>query len=126
MKHLSSTINESVSRTRLYNAIYKEVEKRRLTSHIYHDDYWSGVTDIKTCIEYVIDKLGADVSLSVWCENGGYRTNRTADAQWKEYLFRIYDESTDKTLINGIINCHAAGTVDDPFSSYDMTLIMNK
>lgn len=32
-------MDKKISRTKLYNEIYKEVEKRRLTSKLYRDDY---------------------------------------------------------------------------------------
>lgn len=56
-------MDKKISRTKLYNEIYKEVEKRRLTSKLYRDDYWHGVSMMKDCIQNVIDRYDIDVSV---------------------------------------------------------------
>lgn len=43
-----------------------------------------------------------------WCEDGGYKTNKLCDGYWKEYKFQIIDNDTNRVLIDGLINCHAA------------------
>lgn len=126
MKSLSSAINESVSRTKLVNMIYKEVERLRLTSKLYRDEYWQGPSDVFNCIRDVIAKTGGDYELIVNVPNGGYRKSKDGMSEWKEYELEIISVDDGKTVIIGLLNAHAAGKVDDPFSAYDMSLILNK
>lgn len=126
MKSLSSAINESVSRTKLVNMIYKEVERLRLTSKLYKDEYWQGPSDVFNCIRDVIAKTGGDYELVVNVPNGGYRKSKDGMSEWKEYELEIISVDDGKTVIIGLLNAHAAGKVDDPFSAYDMSLILNK
>lgn len=126
MKSLSQTINESVSRTKLVNMIYKEVERLRLTSKLYKDEYWEGPSDVFNCIRDVIAKTGGDYELVVNVPNGGYRKSKDGMSEWKEYELEITENETGKTVIVGMLKAHAAGKVDDPFSAYDMSLILDK
>lgn len=126
MKSLSSAINESVSRTKLVNMIYKEVERLRLTSKLYKDEYWQGPSDVFNCIRDVIAKTGGNYELVVNVPNGGYRKSKDGMSEWKEYELEIISVDDGKTVIIGLLNAHAAGKVNDPFSAYDMTLILNK
>ena len=126
MKSLSSAINESVSRTKLVNMIYKEVERLRLTSKLYKDEYWQGPSDVFNCIRDVIAKTGGDYELIVNVPNGGYRKSKDGMSEWKEYELEIISVDDGKTVIIGLLNAHAAGKVNDPFSAYDMSLILNK
>lgn len=126
MKSLSTAINESVSRTKLVNMIYKEVERLRLTSKLYKDEYWQGPSDVFNCIRDVIAKTGGDYELVVNVPNGGYRKSKDGMSEWKEYELEIISVDDGKTVIIGMLNAHAAGKVDDPFSAYDMSLILNK
>lgn len=126
MKSLSTAINESVSRTKLVNMIYKEVERLRLTSKLYKDEYWQGPSDVFNCIRDVIAKTGGDYELVVNVPNGGYRKSKDGMSEWKEYELEIISVDDGKTVIIGMLNAHAAGKVSDPFSEYDMSLILNK
>lgn len=126
MKSLSSAINESVSRTKLVNMIYKEVQRLKLTSKLYKDEYWEGPSDVFNCIRDVIAKTGGDYELVVNVPNGGYRKSRDGMSQWKEYDLDIINVENGKTVIIGLLCAHAAGKVDDPFSAYDMSLILDK
>ena len=87
---------------------------RKLTAKSYFDTYWKGVNDI-------IDALLAEgCEVTTWCENGGYRRN-SEGTQWKEYKMEIV---CGKYEFEAVLNCHAAGSVEDPFDRYDMTLII--
>ena len=126
MKSLSSTINENVSRTKLVNMIYKEVERLRLTSKLYKDEYWQGPTDVFNCIKDIISKTGGDYELVVNVPDGGYRKSKDGISEWKEYKLEIMNSNDAKPVIVGTLNAHAAGTLNDPFSAYDMSLVINK
>ena len=111
----------AISRTKLRNTIYKETQK--LTSHLYHDDYWYGVTLVKNKIQEIIDDNGSDYELCISVPNGGYHTSSDGMSQWKSYIIKIsYDNNV---VLAGTLNCHAAGTINDPFKSYDMSLVIS-
>lgn len=85
-----------------------------LTGKLYYDTYWKGVNDI-------IDALLTEVDeVTTWCENGGYRNNADG-TQWKEYKMEIV---CGKFTFNAVLNCHAAGSMEDPFDRYDMSLVI--
>lgn len=76
-----------------------------------------------------IEDAGYEVDLSV--KDGGYRnslggntlyTGRPDVSYWKEYLLTITSE--DGVTVEGHLNCHAAGTFEDPFERYDMSLVL--
>lgn len=97
------------------NKLYKGVKD--LTSHIYKDDNWSSAMKAFDIISNII---GNDGELSVWCENGGYWKGVGEFPNYKEYKFEI--ELIDDIKINGSLKCHSAGTVEDPFEKYDVTV----
>ena len=114
MKTLMQALNEaSLNKKPMMNKIYDAVQK--LTSKLYRDDHWQGVTDVKEAIE----KLGYKASISV--KDGEYRVSKDGTSQWKEYEFEI----TNGTLIiHGTLSCHQAGSVKDPWDRYDMSLVL--
>ena len=105
-------INEVTSKRTAMNRIYKVTHD--ITSHLYRDENWHGVTLVVDAIE----SLGYDCEVSV--KDGGYREND--GAKWKEYLLLI--RTPEGFEIHGTLNCHAAGTVEYPFDRYDMSLVM--
>lgn len=105
-------INEVASKRTAMNRIYKVTHD--ITSHLYHDENWHGVTLVVDAIE----SLGYECEVSV--KDGGYREND--GARWKEYCLTI--TTPEGFEIHGTLNCHAAGTVEDPFDRYDMSLVM--
>lgn len=111
-----------ISRTKLKNLIYNKTAK--LTSCKYHDTYWDGVSQVKKAIKSVIEENGGGYELSITVYNGGYRTSKDGMSQWKEYWVDIYSEKSPKPVICGTLNCHAAGSVKDPFDAYDMSLVI--
>jgi hypothetical protein len=105
------------------NRIYKLTSE--LTSHIYSDENWRGVYDVCDAIE----DAGYEVEVTV--KDGGYRnslggntlyTGKHDVSYWKEYLLTITSE--DGVTLEGHLNCHAAGSVEDPFDRYDMSLVL--
>ena len=114
-KKLKSRLFEATKQT-IKNRIYSKINKLGLTSHIYHDDYWQGVNAIMSAINSV------DGVIESYCStnNGGYRQNSDG-VQWKEYLVTI---DTEQGEIKGVLNAHASGIAEDPFSRYDVTLVL--
>lgn len=109
-------INEVSSKRTIINRIYKVTHD--ITGHLYNDENWHGVTLVVDAIE----SLGYDCEVTV--KDGGYRSNPKDPfgLPWKEYLLRI--ETPEGFEINGTLNCHSAGTTEDPFDRYDMSLVM--
>lgn len=105
-------INEVASKRTIINRIYKVTNK--ITGGLYRDENWHGVTLVVDAIE----SLGYECEVSV--KDGGYREHD--GAKWKEYLLKI--TSPEGFVVNGTLNCHAAGSMQDPFDRYDMSLVM--
>lgn len=106
----------------LKNKIYKATQK--YTSCLYHDMYWEGVSLIEDIIINVISENGNDYKFYISVPDGGYRTSSDGMSKWKVYNISIFKNGEDTPCINGTLTCHAAGTVDDPFKSYDISLVL--
>ena len=54
-------------------------------------------------------------------------------SQWKQYKVELYkvhkdfnaDEEYPEPFMIGTLNCHAAGTIKDPFAAYDMAFCIS-
>jgi hypothetical protein len=106
---------------RIMNRIYNEVSD--MTSHIYRDDDWRAVRFLCDKIRTTIAGISNDLTLFVSVPNGGYHSNNDG-TQWKEYALSI--EQAGKEIICGSLTAHAAGSVQDPFDRYDMTVVLWK
>lgn len=106
-------INEVASKRTAINRIYKLTHE--ITGNIYHDDFWNGPRMVVDAIK----SLGYDVGMGA--KDGGYRKNSDG-TQWKEYQLEI--DTPEGFQIHGTLNCHAAGSMEDPFDRYDMSLVM--
>ena len=136
MKDLKDKIFESFSETefdksikapekkKVQNAIYKQLEKTNTTGHYYHDDYWEGVKLVRKDIEdafKTIKNPEHEYEVSIAPDEGGYRTSKDGMSKWKQYKVEIYVKGSELPFMGGTLNCHAAGTTDDPFGTYDMS-----
>ena len=117
-----SVILETKYKKTLINRLYRSVED--LTRHIYRDDNWAAIDEVVSRIE----SLGCE--LSVYVEDGGYRNSMGGNTMfaggddvsyWKEWRMNII-EPESKFEIEGVIKAHAAGTREDPFERYDITV----
>lgn len=111
-----------VQARRIINTIYKQISV--MTSRIYRDDNWQAVSSLCAEIRLALASIGSDLELAVSVKDGGYRTSRDGMSQWKEYCLSIENEGRE--LVAGTLNAHAAGSVEDPFSRYDMTVVLWK
>ena len=115
-------VNESSSvsslKKKMINKIYKNVTP--LISSIYKDDNWQQVNKVLSAVESVVEPFNGE--LNVWCENGGYWKRIDEFPNYKEYKLSI--TFADDLIINGSLKCHSAGTMEDPFDRYDITLTL--
>lgn len=112
-------VHEASDKRSLRNKLYTALKP--INGKYYSDENWKVVSDFKQIVEPLLPE---NLVLDLYCRDGGYRTSRDGTAKWKEYDFDIYDYETNKDRINGKITCSAAGTVEDPFSRYDVTITM--
>ena len=111
------------------NQIYRIVKKYGIDSRKYHDESWQAIDDYYRAIT----SLGCEVELKP-CghlnnadsmeSDGGYCDYDPYDhmPRSKQYAIRIMFE--DGMTIDGYIKCMAAGTVSDPFASYDTCMVL--
>ena len=136
MKDLKDKLNESYSdgvldksikapeKKKVQNAIYKQLEKTGTTGKFYRDDAWEGVGLVKKDIEDAfknIKNAPHEYEVSIAPDDGGYRKSKDGMSQWKQYKVEIYVKGAEDPFMVGTLNCHAAGTVQDPFDMYDMS-----
>lgn len=110
---------QTISKTRIKNRIYKAITS--MTSHLYKDDDWASVSNVFATMRSVLATFEAGLELVVSVKDGGYREHN--GAQWKEYCLAIED-AEGKQLFAGTLNAHAAGTIEDPFARYDMSVVL--
>ena len=126
-------------RKKVYNAIYNKLDSTKVTGRLYRDDGWEGVRlvtkDVKDALEELNSKRsdGYQYEVSIAPDNGGYRKSNDGMSQWKQYKVELYkvhkdfkeDEEDPEPFIVGTLNCHAAGTIKDPFAAYDMSFCIS-
>ena len=109
---------------KVQNAIYKQLEKTGTTGKFYHDDAWQGVGIVKKDIEDALSNIKNaehEYEVSIAPDEGGYRKSKDGMSQWKQYKVEIFVKGSEFPFMVGTLNCHAAGTVEDPFDLYDMS-----
>lgn len=109
---------------KVQNAIYKQLEKTGTTGRFYKDENWEGVRLVRNDIEdafRTIKNPEHEYEVSIAPDAGGYRKSKDGMSQWKQYKIEIYIKGSEIPFMGGTLNCHAAGTVDDPFDMYDMS-----
>ena len=112
-----SEINNNQFKKKIINKIYKATQD--ITSHIYGDDDWRNVSNTLKVIE---NTIANDGEMSVWVEDGGYQKSLGEYPNYKEYKFKI--DLYQGGEINGSLKCHAAGSMNDPFDKYDITITL--
>lgn len=111
------------------NQIYKIISKYGIDSRIYHDENWQAISDYYKAIsslgcEVDMKPCGSLNNMDSFESDGGYTDYDSNDnmPRSKQYYVKITFE--DGMTIDGYIKCMAAGTVSDPFSSYDTCLVL--
>lgn len=116
---VSESMGQSLPKTvkarinRLYAAT------RAMVKGSYNDEYWSALQDYSDAAS----SCGGE--LSYWCENGGYCDFDDNGTPWsKQYEIEV--SYPDGIRLGGYIKMMAAGTVEDPFSRYDTSMVVWK
>lgn len=110
------------------NQIYRIVKKYGIDSRKYHDEAWQAIDDYYRAIT----SLGCEVELkpcghlnnadSMESDGGYCDYAEDGTPRSKQYSIKIMFE--DGMAIDGYIKCMAAGTVSDPFASYDTCMVL--
>ena len=95
----------------LYKAVGKFVKNR------YSDEAWGALQDYKAAAESVGGEL------TCWVENGGY-TDYADDNMPRSKKYEVEVNYPDGVSLSGYIKFMAAGTMDNPFSSYDSCMVV--
>ena len=113
------------------NQIYRIVKRYGIDSKLYHDDHWQAKDDYYRAItslgcDFEMRPCGNSNNLDNWDDitsDGGY-CDYAEDGmpRSKQYAVKImYDDGMN---IGGYIKFMAAGTVEDPFASYDTCMVL--
>ena len=113
------------------NQIYRIVKRYGIDSKLYHDDHWQAKDDYYRAItslgcDFEMRPCGNSNNLDNWDDitsDGGY-CDYAEDGmpRSKQYAVKImYEDGMD---IGGYIKFMAAGTVEDPFASYDTCMVL--
>lgn len=95
--------------------LYDEVQRTGWSSHLYRDDDWHNLYQIRDICNRVVPN--------------GYKTLRQEiygymyENMCKAYLFTIEHEETGERIIDISVKAHAAGSVQNVWSAYDTTAI---
>ena len=110
----------------LINRIYKDLEKSKVTAHIYSDSDWRNLRNVASEIIHtlsVIEETGKGTYVFDYGMTH-YEGMIGELGHCKVYEFTITDAETDKEIINGRLRCSFCGPMSDPMGSYDVTVLM--
>ena len=111
MKTLGMLLNEAFANDKQMKAAIYKLLKPELSKR-FKDEDWTG-------LQGIWDKLKKNrYTIDVSAPNGGYKVFRDKEKA-KEFKITI---SKDMRTLHGVMVCHAAGTVENPFAEYDVTL----
>ena len=106
------------SLTKLKKEIYKAVEP--YTKNMIKWDNFSEVINIQEAIR---NAVGPDLMCDI---DGGNFTRRNKDGlEYREFDISIYKNKDDyKMVLEGKLVCNSAGTMDEPWKLYDITVLL--
>ena len=109
-------IKEGRESTKLTNMLIKKLYKvAQNYKNKYHDDDWSNVhamLDEMRQLEGVADLFVGD---------GRYRKHGEEFGEMTK-VYKVNILTDFNTIINGNVNCHLCGTIDNPWSAYDISV----
>ena len=107
----------------LINRIYKDLEKSKVTAHIYTDNDWRNLRNVVHTLT-TIEEKGKGIYTFDYGETR-YEGVLGEMGHRKVYDFTITDGQSDKEIIQGQLICSFCGPMSDPMRSYDVTVLMN-
>lgn len=120
-KHMKKKINvdEEIQQPKTIKARINQLYKAagKFVKNRYSDEAWQALRDYKAAAESVGGEM------SCWCENGGY-TDYAEDNMPRSKEYKVEVDYPDGVVLSGYIKFMAAGTMDDPFSSYDSCMVV--
>ena len=109
-------IKEGRESTKLTNMLIKKLYKvAQNYKKKYHDDDWSNV-------HAMLDEMGQLKGIAdFFVEDGRYHKQGEEFGEMTK-IYKVNVLTDFNTIINGNVNCHLCGTVDDPWSAYDISV----
>lgn len=106
------------SLTKLKNEIYRAVEP--YTKNMTKWDNFSKIIDIQEAIRGVV---GPDLMCDI---DGGNSIRLNKDGlEYREFDISIYNNKEDyEMVLEGKLVCNSAGTMDEPWKIYDITILL--
>jgi hypothetical protein len=106
------------SLAKLKNEIYRAVEP--YTKNMTKWDNFSKIIDIQEAIR---DVVGPDLMCDI---DGGNSTRLNKDGlEYREFDISIYNNKEDyEMVLEGKLVCNSAGTMDEPWKIYDITILL--
>lgn len=106
------------SLTKLKNEIYRAVEP--YTKNMTKWDNFSKIIDIQEAIRGVV---GPDLMCDI---DGGNSIRLNKDGlEYREFDISIYNNKEDyEMVLEGKLVCNSAGTMDEPWKLYDITILL--
>lgn len=106
------------SLTKLKREIYSAVEP--YTKNMVRWDNFSKIIDIQEAIR---DVVGPDLMCDI---DGGNITQTNKDGlEYREFFISIYENKNEyEMVLEGKLVCNSAGTMDDPWKLYDITVLL--
>ena len=113
------------------NQIYRIVKRYGIDSKLYHDDHWQAKDDYYRAItslgcDFEMRPCGNSNNLDNWDDitsDGGY-CDYAEDGMPRSKQYSVNIMYDDGMNIGGYIKFMAAGTVEDPFASYDTCMVL--
>lgn len=100
--------------------LYEAVEISKVTSHKWHDLGWEGVDKGIAVVQEALKKIGEKYDNEFYYEVESVK-GYSGDGQTKTWSMQVVD-SMNNRICGGQIRAYAAGTIEDPWKSYDYTI----